>query len=45
VRVRRLAIVPQFQGYHGSEAFIAAVSLSETRRITMEAKWHARGLG
>ena len=35
LRLRRIAIVPQFQGHPGSEALIAAVSLSETRRIAM----------
>jgi len=38
-------IVPQFQEHPGSEALTAAVSLSETRRNTMEAKWHARSVG
>jgi hypothetical protein len=45
LRVRRLPIVPQFQGHPGSEALTAAVSLPETRRITMEAQWHARSVG
>jgi hypothetical protein len=44
-RVRRLAAVPQFQGYTEVRAITDAAALSETRRITMDAKWQAKNVG